>query len=300
MVMEPGKAPRLLATVEVARVSEAGLLGLALSPTFAQDHFLYIHHTYRDGAALKNRVVRFTEQGDKAVNPTTIIDNIPGAGIHDGGRLRFGPDGKLYITAGDAAQSELAQDPRSLAGKILRLNPDGSIPADNPFPNSPVYSLGHRNPQGLDWYPITGKLYEVEHGPSAHDELNLIVPGGNYGWPRVTGRGGDAKFLDPLLESGNETWAPSGASFYRGGPTKRPVAFFFAALRGQALHRVTFKGTEFKEIETHIVMLDRLFGRVRDVVEGPDGFMYIATNNRDGRGSPSAEDDRIVRVAPGT
>lgn len=297
--LELDKPPRLLATIEVARISEAGLLGIAI-PSFEQferDRFLYIYYTYREGNALKNRVVRLTEQDGKAINPVVLLDNIPGSGIHDGGRLKFGPDGKLYITAGDAANSELAQDLRSLSGKILRINPDGSIPTDNPFPGSPVYSFGHRNPQGLDWHPVTGRLYEVEHGPSAHDELNLIVPGGNYGWPRIIGKGNNPQFLDPLLESGTDTWAPSGASFYRGD---RLVGwqnnFFFAALRGEALHRVTFKGLELKEIDVHQILLRGTLGRLRDVVEGPDGYLYIATNNRDGRGRPTAEDDRILRI----
>ena len=297
MVFEQGKPTSLLATIEVARQSEAGLLGLALSPNFSQDRYLYVHYTYREGNTLKNRVVRFTEQGGKAVNPVVLLENIPGSGIHDGGRLRFGPDGKLYITAGDSSNSELAQDPHSLAGKILRINPDGSIPTDNPFPGSPVYSFGHRNPQGLDWHPVTGQLYEVEHGPSAHDELNLIVPGGNYGWPRIIGKGNNPQFLDPLLESRTDTWAPSGASFYKGS---RLVgwqnSFFFAALRGEALHRVTFKGQELRDIDVHQVLLAGTLGRLRDVVEGPDGFLYIATNNRDGRGTPTAEDDRILRI----
>ena len=297
MVFEQGKAPSLVATVEVARQSEAGLLGLTLSPNFSQDHYLYVHYTYRDGTALKNRVVRFIEQGGKAINPVVLLENIPGSGIHDGGRLRFGPDGTLYITAGDSSNSELAQDPRSLAGKILRINPDGSIPADNPFPGSPVYSFGHRNPQGLDWHPVTGQLYEVEHGPTAHDELNLIIRGSNYGWPRVVGSGNNPQFINPLLESGTGTWAPSGATFYRGS---RLVgwqnSFFFAALRGEALHRVTFKGQELKEIDVHQVLLGGTLGRLRDVAEGPDGFLYIATNNRDGRGRPTEEDDRILRI----
>lgn len=297
MAMEPGKPPQLLATVEAARQSEAGLLGLALSPNFGQDGHFYIYYTYREGGSLKNRVVRLTEQEGKAVNPVVIIEDIPGAGIHDGGRLRFGPDRKLFITTGDAAQQGLAQEPRSVAGKLLRLNPDGSIPADNPLPGSPVYSLGHRNPQGLDWHPSTGQLYAVEHGPSGHDELNLIVPGGNYGWPQVVGKGGPAQFRQPLLESGNGTWAPSGASFYRGQRLAGwQGSLFFAALRGQALHRVAFSGPDFTQVAAHQVLLAGSLGRLRDVVEGPDSSLYIATSNRDGRGQPSADDDRILRV----
>ncbi len=189
-VIEGGRLrPEPVATIpEVVERGEGGLLGLALDPDFAGNGHLYLYHTYSgsDGG-LRNRVVRYT-LADRAgarglTEPRVILDDIPAAAIHNGGRIAFGPDGKLYVTTGDAAAPALAQDRDSLAGKILRLNPDGSVPDDNPFPGSPVYSYGHRNPQGLAWQPGTGQLYATEHGPSAHDEVNLIAPGDNYGWP---------------------------------------------------------------------------------------------------------------------
>ncbi len=206
-----------VAFLPVAAVGEGGLLGLALAPDFGQTHFIYVYYTYRNtSGGLSNRVVRLVEQNGKGLDAVTVLDGIPGASIHDGGRLRFGPDGKLYVTTGDAANAPQAQDLRSLAGKILRLNPDGSVPADNPFRGSPIYSYGHRNPQGLDWHPVTGVLFATEHGQTAHDEVNIIQPGGNYGWPQVSGEQTGENFIPPLLQTGNNTWAPSGTSFYRG------------------------------------------------------------------------------------
>lgn len=285
-----------VATFEVAAVGEAGLLGLALDPDFSQNHYLYLYYTYTDGGGnLKNRLVRLREEGGSILGQDVLLDGIPGAMIHDGGRLKFGPDGKLYITTGDAAQAELAQQPDSLAGKILRLNPDGSIPSDNPFANSPVYSLGHRNPQGLAWHPETGDLYATEHGPSAHDELNLIRPGGNYGWPLAQGQAGVPGLIDPVLESGGDTWAPAGASFYSGARSSFwRNNLFFATLRGQHLHRLSF-GADGAPLEQE-QLLEAELGRLRDVVEGPDGYLYLAVSNRDGRGLPQAGDDRIVRL----
>jgi glucose/arabinose dehydrogenase len=189
---------------------------------------------------------------------------------------------------GDVGQPELAQQPGSLAGKILRLNADGSVPADNPFAGSPVYSLGHRNPQGLAW-DRKGRLIAAEHGSSGRDEINHIRPGANYGWPRVVGKAGDARYADPIIESGRQTWAPSGIAI-------RGDDLFVAGLRSQQLLRMTL-GPDL-EITHVAALLERAHGRLRDVVVGPDGALYVTTSNRDGTGELPAEDDRILKVTP--
>lgn len=299
-VIEGGQLrPEPVATLpEVAARGEGGLLGLALAPDFAQSRALYLYHTYSEGGALRNRVVRFTEEGNRLRDPRIILDGIPGATIHDGGRIAFGPDGKLYITTGDAAQPDLAQNRDSLGGKILRLNPDGSIPGDNPFPGSPVYSYGHRNPQGLAWQPGTNQLYVTEHGPSAQDEVNRIVPGGNYGWPAMRGNEGRRDGLTgPVIASGaGTTWAPSGATFVSAGtfPQWRGD-LLFAGLRSATLWRVDL--ADDGSARLHPLLADE-YGRLRTVIEGPDGLLYVLTSSRDGRGSPGQGDDRLLRLAP--
>jgi len=291
--------PRPWATLPVAHVGEGGLLGLALSPDFNRTSYVFVYYTYQRDGQLWNRVVRLVERGGEGVVDRVILDGIPGAFVHDGGRIKFGPDGKLYITTGDARTPPLAQDRTSLAGKILRVNPDGSIPADNPFPRSPVYSYGHRNPQGLAWHPGTGALYATEHGPSGerglccHDEVNLIRKGMNYGWPEVVGYSQDQRFVSPILESQNDTWAPSGAAFTTQGTWRGTL--FFAALRGRALHSVLLR-PDGAQVARHEALLRDRFGRLRDVVEGPDGALYVLTSNRDGRGIPSPDDDRLLRI----
>ena len=300
-VVEDGRLrPEPAATLpQVAATGEGGLLGLALAPDFVQSRALYLYHTYQGaGAALRNRVLRYREEGGRLTEERVILDDIPGARIHDGGRLAFGPDGKLYVTAGDAATPDLAQDPGSPGGKILRLEPDGAIPADNPFPGSPVYSYGHRNPQGLAWQEGTGQLYATEHGASAHDEVNRIAAGANYGWPAARGNDGHREgFVPPVVESGaGATWAPSGATFVRAGtfPQWRG-SLLFAALRGQALWRLALDSAGAPRVEA---IIRNEYGRLRTVVEGPDGLLYLLTNNRDGRGVPASGDDRLLRLAP--
>lgn len=305
-VIENGRLrPEPVAVLPVAAVGEGGLMGLALDPQFAHNGYLYVMYTYRAGGELRNRISRLTVRGNTAGEEVVLIDAIPGAGIHDGGRLAFGPDGKLYATTGDATQRALAQRLDSLAGKILRLNPDGSVPADNPFPGSYVFSYGHRNPQGLAWHPQTGRLYSTEHGPTGEmglcclDELNLIRPGANYGWPVVTDAPGDPRFVDPILHSDQETWAPAGMAFVT-GTALAPWAghLFFGALRGQHLHHVVLS-PDGSRVVFHEALFQGQFGRIREVHMGPDGFLYFTTSNRDGRGRPGPEDDRILRIVPG-
>jgi len=305
-VIEAGQLrPQPVAELPVAAAGEGGLLGLALDPDFGANGYLYVMYTYRQGQALRNRISRLTLKGPQAGDEMVLLDGILGAANHDGGRLKIGPDGKLYATCGDAQQRDLAQARDSLNGKILRLNRDGTIPADNPFPGSPVYSFGHRNPEGLAWQSGTGRLYATEHGPSGEmglcclDELNLIVPGGNYGWPVVTDAPGDPRFLDPVLHSGADTWAPSGAAFYEGEafPAWRGD-LFFGALRGEHLHRLRLGGADGRTVLQEERLFVGQFGRLRDVVLGPDGALYLTTSNQDGRGRPAANDDRILRVAP--
>ncbi|MBI2860663.1 MAG: PQQ-dependent sugar dehydrogenase [Chloroflexi bacterium] len=271
---------------EVAHRGEGGLLGLALHPDFDRNQSVYVYHTYQSERGLANRVVRLKFRGGALVDDSVIIDGIPGAGIHDGGHIKFGPDSMLYITTGDASVAILAQERASLAGKILRLKDDGTVPDDNPFPGSPVYSLGHRNPQGLAW-DDREQLWATEHGSSATDELNLIIPGGNYGWPTIRGDERAEGLISPVLHSGGDTWAPSGMAFAGG-------SLYFAGLRGQSLFRVSLSGHEAR-LSRH---LEGELGRLREVVAGPDGFLYVLTNNRDGRGAPAADDDRIIRIDP--
>ena len=291
-------APQPLFTFPPPFVSavEGGLMGIALDPDFSQNQNMYVIHTYKEGDQYYNRVVRLIEHNNAASLDRVLLDKIPGGLIHNGGRLKIGPDRKLYITTGDAGTSALAQDPTSLAGKILRINRDGSIPEDNPFPGSPVYSLGHRNPQGLSWNP-NGILYASEHGASAHDEINIILPGGNYGWPLVQGdeESSEINVQKPLINSGEETWAPSGISYVKQGPWKGKL--LAAALRGLRLlsFPLNRNGTEFRGIES---WLQGQYGRLRDVAQAEDGSIYILTSNRDGRGNPVPSDDRIIRLVP--
>lgn len=285
---------------DVAATGEGGLLGMALDPDFDTNGWLYLYYTYRSEGQLRNRVVRYVESNNRLRQDTrqVLVDDIPGSGVHNGGRIAFGPDGRLYVTTGDAAVTSLAQDRASLAGKILRIEADGAIPNDNPFPGSSVYSYGHRNPQGLAWQPGTDRLYATEHGPSANDEVNLIEAGQNYGWPVAQGRNHPASFAAPVIVYDN-TVAPSGATFY--DDTAIPQwrgSLLFTALRGTHLHRVVFSDDDPRQVATDERLYDGEFGRLRDVVPGPDGTLYLLTSNRDGRGNPAAADDRVLRITP--
>ena len=290
--------------INVAAIGEGGLLGIVLDPNFEKNHFIYVYYTYSDFLKLYNKLSRFTEKDNKISDEQVILDKIPASSIHDGGRIKFGPDERLYIGVGDVSDRDSAQDTDILSGKILRINPDGSIPSDNPFPNSPVYSYGNRNPQGIDWDPITGKLVETEHGPSgemglsAHDEINVIEAGKNYGWPKAIGNPNDPNFVDPIFQTGDSTWAPSGSTFYSNDKIPEwKGKYLVATLRGTHLEVFRLDVDNNKVVSSES-MFDGIYGRLRDVEQSPDGYLYLLTSNRDGRGSPSADDDRILKIVP--
>jgi len=292
-----GSIDTALALDDVYAQGEAGALGIALDPDFATTRFVYLHYTAQAGAAAVNRLVRYREVSGRLGERAVLVDSIPGSTIHDGGRVRFGPDGLLYFTAGDAANGSLAQDVASTAGKILRINRDGTTPRDNPF-SSPVFSYGHRNPQGIDWHPVTGDLWEAEHGNSGNDEVNVIDRGLNYGWPRIEGSQTMAGMRTPIRFY-NPSIAPSGASFYRGQRFPAFVNnFFVATLRGVHILRLRIDPASPRSVIAEERLLNDRYGRIRDVVAGPDGLLYFCTSNRDGRGSPVAADDRIARLVP--
>ncbi len=269
----------IIAELNVNEESESGLLGIAVDPEFENNKYIYLYYTYENG----NRVSRFILEENKLNNEQIILDNIPNARFHDGGRIKFGPDGKLYITTGDATIPSSAQDINSLAGKILRINKDGSIPEDNPFGNY-VYSYGHRNPQGLAWHPITKQLFSSEHGSTRNDEINIIEKGKNYGWPKECTEQGN--YRNPIRCYAEFTLAPSGIAFYQRD-------LYVAGLRGTQLRRIIFND-DLITINYEEELLNDL-GRIREVVEH-DGFLYISTSNNDGRGIPRQGDDKIIRV----
>ncbi|MFD3507725.1 PQQ-dependent sugar dehydrogenase [Nocardia sp. NPDC058666] len=262
----------------VQAVGEGGLLGIAV-----RDGQLFAYYT----AADDNRIERFDLTGVPGSlqlgSGTTILTGLPAATNHNGGRIAFGPDGMLYATVGDAGNRAAAQDRAAFAGKILRMTPDGKAPADNPIPGSLVYSYGHRNPQGITWAP-DGRMFASEFGQNTWDELNLIQPGGNYGWPEVEGLAGRAGFIDPVQQ-----WKPSEAS--PSGMTIIDGSVYIANLRGERLRQIPLDNLTHST--EHLV---GEYGRLRDVAVAPDSSLWLLTNNTDGRGDPAAGDDRIVRL----
>lgn len=285
----------------VVEAGESGLFGIAVDPSYEQNGYVYFGYTYAEQKSplkLVNKIVRYRNDSGSPVFDKVLLDGIPGNHLHNIGAFEFGPDGMLYVTSGEIFQPQLAQDPASLNGKILRMTRDGGVPADNPFPGSYVYSLGHRNPQGIAFHPETNALWSTEHGPSEEqgccmDEVNRIEAGGNYGWPIIRGSEEQDGLIPPATYSGDTiTWAPTGGFFVTQG--EWAGSMLFTGLRGQALYRVVFNSADPNKIDAVERYLYRTLGRLRNVVEGPDGRIYIAVSNQDGRGDPLGIDDRIV------
>lgn len=278
-----------LATLRPAVSFDGGLLGITLHPEFAKNHLLYVYLTYEENGKLWNKILQIKESQNKLVDAITIFDKIPGSEFSNGGFLKFGPDNKLYVGTGIVSDSSHdSQDVNSLSGKILRLNDDGSIPMDNPFPNSPIYTLGHRNPQGMTW-DDSGRMYLAEIGPEKNDEINVIVAGKNYGWPEQQCTG-DAQFenaimcYDPSIE-------PAGILYYSGNKISLNQPFILASLRAANLYQLDFE----EGLNSQKTILSGM-GRIRDVVEGSDGSLYVITSNTDGKGFPDDMDDKLLRV----
>lgn len=278
-----------LAILRGADVFDGGLLGIALHPNFSSNHYMYVFLTYEEDNNLWNKILRITESENKLQNAEIILDKIPGSPFTNGGFLKFGPDEKLYVSTGTISDaSHLPQDLDSLSGKILRLNDDGTIPDDNPFPNSPVYSLGHRNPQGMTW-DDDENLFVAEFGPEKNDEINLIQAGKNYGWPEEQ-CSGDKDFEDALL-CYDPSIEPGGILFYSGNSLDFESSFIMASMRAANLYQVNFE----EGLSSQKSILSGV-GRVRDVVQGPDGSLYVITSNTDGKGFPDSMDDKLLRI----
>jgi len=278
-----------LATLRVANVFGGGLLGIAVHPAFDNNHFIYVYYTYEKDGTLWNKILRITELNNKLDAAKTIFDNIPGSVYNNGGIIKFGPDGKLYVGTGSVSESSHgSQDIQSLEGKILRLNDDGTIPDDNPFSNSPVFSFGHMNPKGLGWNN-EGSLFVTEMGPSKNDEINLVQSGGNYGWPEQECSGNE-EFIDPII-CYDPAIEPGGIAFYYGDKIKLDNPLVLASLRASQLFNLEIDD----EVKSQTSILSGI-GRIRDVAIGPDGHLYLITSNTDGKGFPDASDDKLLRI----
>lgn len=278
-----------LAALRPADVFDGGLLGIALHPNFSNNHYMYVFLTYDEDGNLWNKILRITESENKLQNVETIFDKIPGSSFTNGGFIKFGPDEKLYIGTGTVSDaSHLPQDLNSLSGKILRLNDDGTIPSDNPFTGSPIYSLGHRNPQGITW-DDDGNLFVAEFGPEKNDEINLIQSGKNYGWPEQQ-CSSDENFENAIL-CYDPSIEPGGIVFYSGDILDFESPFIMASMRAANLYQLDFE----EGLNSQKSILSGV-GRVRDVVQGPDGSLYVITSNTDGKGFPDSMDDKLLRI----
>ncbi len=307
-IIENGKlrAEPVFVVPDVEPSSESGLMDISIHPNFSANNFVYLAYAYgKDGK--RDKVVRYKFVANKLTDPKVVIEDMPSASNHAGMRARFGPDGKLYITVGDSTDWNLAQNNNSLAGKTLRLNDDGTVPNDNPFfgkagYRAEIFSTGHRNAQGLAWQPGSGLMFQTEHGPSGFegrgggaDEVNIVDRGKNYGWPTIYGKRTQAGLESPLLEY-SPACAPASGAFYNGDAFAGFKGnFFFGCLRGQRIIRVVLNGRNVVSQEN---LLSETYGRIREVAEGPDGYIYFSTSNRDGRGRPASDDDRIMRLVP--
>ena len=313
-VMENGKlrATPFFMVTDVELSGESGLMGMTLHPNFAENHFVYLAYAYQDARKEQNvRVVRYRETGETLVEPKTIIESIPASKYHAGTRLKFGSDGKLYVTTGDATKQERAQNLSSINGKTLRLNDDGSVPSDNPFVGQAnarpeIWSYGHRNAQGMDFQPETGLMFQTEHGPSiidgvslfkrtGGDEVNIVERGKNYGWDKISHKMTKAGMETPIIEF-SPAVAPASGMFYRGNLFPEfKNNFFFGALKSQSIVRLVLDG---RKVVSRDNLLEKQYGRIREIAEAPDGSIYFSTSNRDGRGDPAKNDDRILRIIP--
>jgi len=315
-LIENGKlrAAPFFTVPDISLSDEGGLMGMTLHPKFAENRFVYLAYVYRDERREQNvRVARYRETGDTLTEPKTIIEAIPASKYHAGTRLKFGADGKLYITTGDATKQKRAQNLASINGKTLRLNDDGSIPSDNPFVGQKdarpeIWSYGHRNAQGMDFQPETGLMFQTEHGPSlidgvslfkrtGGDEVNIVEGGKNYGWDQISHKMKKAGMETPIIEF-SPAIAPASAMFYRGNlfPAFK-YNFFFGALKGEAIIRLVLDG---RRVDAREELFKKEYGRIREIAEAPDGSIWFSTSNRDGRGDAAKNDDRILRIIPAT
>ncbi len=313
-VIENGKlrSQPFFTVPDIEPSGESGLMGMTLHPNFAANHWVYIAYAYQD--ANKNqtvRVARYRETGETLIEPKTIIENIPASQYHSGTRLKFGADGKLYITTGDATKQTRAQDLSSINGKTLRLNDDGTIPDDNPFVNQKgarpeIWTYGHRNAQGMDFQPETDLMFQTEHGPSiidgvslfkrtGGDEVNIVERGKNYGWAKISHDMRRAGMETAIIQY-SPAVAPASGMFYRGNLFPEFKGnFFFGTLKGESIIRLIL---DKRKIIAQEKLFLKTYGRIREIAEAPDGAIYFSTSNRDGRGNQTKEDDRILRIVP--
>ncbi|MEV0264325.1 PQQ-dependent sugar dehydrogenase [Streptomyces sp. NPDC050617] len=284
---EDGKQTELGTVPGVAAAGEGGLLGLALSPDYASDHMVYAYFTTDSD----NRIARMPYDEKKPAGrrlgaPSTVFRGIPKGSNHNGGRIAFGPDGMLYAGTGESGRRDLAQDEKSFGGKVLRMTPDGRPAKGNPRPDSVVYSLGHRNVQGLAW-DADKRLWASEFGQDTWDELNLVEPGKNYGWPVVEGKSDKSGYVPPVEQWKTSEASPSGLAYAKG-------SLWMAGLRGERLWRVPLD--DARPAAGPQSFLEKEYGRLRTVVPADDGALWLMTSNTDGRGDPTDEDDRILRL----